>query len=92
MILTLHALQAPQHRAKIMGINQAVAGSVWIIGPAIGGALLSPPAVSPPDPDPNLPDALPLTLHLFCVRLACGDVWLSEFISHCWHRVQPNRP
>ena len=31
--------QAPQHRAKIMGFQQATIGSVWIVGPAIGGFL-----------------------------------------------------
>jgi len=31
--------QAPQHRAKIMGIVGMVAGSVWIVGPAVGGWL-----------------------------------------------------
>jgi len=31
--------RAPQHRAKIMGINQAVVGSMWVIGPAFGGFL-----------------------------------------------------
>ena len=31
--------KAPQHRAKIMGINQALVGSVWVVGPAIGGYL-----------------------------------------------------
>jgi len=31
--------RCPEHRAKIMGINQAIAGSVWVVGPAIGGWL-----------------------------------------------------
>lgn len=31
--------RAPQHRAKIMGINQAVIGSMWVVGPAFGGWL-----------------------------------------------------
>eukprot|EP00928_Gymnodinium_smaydae_P022595 TRINITY_DN18928_c0_g1_i1.p1 TRINITY_DN18928_c0_g1~~TRINITY_DN18928_c0_g1_i1.p1 ORF type:complete len:471 (-),score=44.14 TRINITY_DN18928_c0_g1_i1:95-1507(-) len=31
--------RAPNHRAKIMGLNNAVAGSVWVVGPAIGGWL-----------------------------------------------------
>lgn len=31
--------RAPGHRAKIMGINQAIAGSVWVVGPAAGGYL-----------------------------------------------------
>ena len=30
---------APQHRAKLMGINQMIIGSVWVIGPALGGWL-----------------------------------------------------
>eukprot|EP00468_Gymnochlora_sp_CCMP2014_P013464 CAMPEP_0167765852 /NCGR_PEP_ID=MMETSP0110_2-20121227/14959_1 /TAXON_ID=629695 /ORGANISM="Gymnochlora sp., Strain CCMP2014" /LENGTH=460 /DNA_ID=CAMNT_0007653695 /DNA_START=87 /DNA_END=1469 /DNA_ORIENTATION=- len=31
--------RAPAHRAKIMGIHQAMVGSVWVIGPAVGGWL-----------------------------------------------------
>ena len=31
--------RAPQHRGKIMGINAALVGSVWIVGPAMGGFL-----------------------------------------------------
>eukprot|EP00405_Crypthecodinium_cohnii_P044107 CAMPEP_0206585046 /NCGR_PEP_ID=MMETSP0325_2-20121206/36163_1 /ASSEMBLY_ACC=CAM_ASM_000347 /TAXON_ID=2866 /ORGANISM="Crypthecodinium cohnii, Strain Seligo" /LENGTH=723 /DNA_ID=CAMNT_0054092477 /DNA_START=186 /DNA_END=2353 /DNA_ORIENTATION=- len=31
--------RAPQHRAKIMGLNSAIAGSVWVVGPAVGGWL-----------------------------------------------------
>lgn len=31
--------RAPEHRAKIMGINQAVIGSMWVLGPALGGWL-----------------------------------------------------
>eukprot|EP00930_Biecheleria_cincta_P084792 TRINITY_DN74225_c0_g1_i1.p1 TRINITY_DN74225_c0_g1~~TRINITY_DN74225_c0_g1_i1.p1 ORF type:complete len:515 (-),score=71.95 TRINITY_DN74225_c0_g1_i1:97-1641(-) len=31
--------RAPKHRAKIMGLNNAIAGSVWVIGPAVGGWL-----------------------------------------------------
>jgi len=31
--------RAPTHRAKIMGVNQAIAGSVWVVGPAVGGWL-----------------------------------------------------
>eukprot|EP00466_Bigelowiella_natans_P012041 jgi/Bigna1/34837/e_gw1.7.198.1 len=31
--------RAPQHRAKIMGVHQAIVGSVWIVGPAVGGWL-----------------------------------------------------
>jgi len=31
--------RAPQHRAKIMGINAMIAGSVWTVGPALGGWL-----------------------------------------------------
>lgn len=31
--------RAPRHRAKIMGINMGVAGSVWLVGPAVGGWL-----------------------------------------------------
>ena len=31
--------QVPEHRAKLMGINQALVGSVWVIGPALGGWL-----------------------------------------------------
>lgn len=31
--------RVPEHRAKIMGINQGIVGSVWVIGPAVGGWL-----------------------------------------------------
>ena len=31
--------QAPEHRAKIMGFQGVVIGSVWIVGPALGGQL-----------------------------------------------------
>lgn len=31
--------RAPAHRAKIMGLNGAIAGSVWVVGPAVGGWL-----------------------------------------------------
>ncbi|GAB5369346.1 hypothetical protein AAMO2058_001396900 [Amorphochlora amoebiformis] len=31
--------KAPKHRAKLMGIHQALVGSVWIVGPAVGGYL-----------------------------------------------------
>lgn len=31
--------RAPQHRARIMGLNQMIVGSVWVVGPAIGGWL-----------------------------------------------------
>jgi len=30
---------APQHRAKVMAVHQAIVGSVWVVGPAIGGWL-----------------------------------------------------
>mmetsp|Transcript_10172 Transcript_10172/g.25003 ORF Transcript_10172/g.25003 Transcript_10172/m.25003 type:complete len:439 (+) Transcript_10172:188-1504(+) len=31
--------RAPEHRAKIMGVHQAIVGSVWVVGPAVGGYL-----------------------------------------------------
>merc|ERR1719478_1002760 len=31
--------RVPQYRAKIMGVNSAITGSVWVVGPAVGGWL-----------------------------------------------------
>eukprot|EP00658_Telonema_sp_P-2_P023528 TRINITY_DN19436_c0_g2_i1.p1 TRINITY_DN19436_c0_g2~~TRINITY_DN19436_c0_g2_i1.p1 ORF type:complete len:464 (-),score=91.84 TRINITY_DN19436_c0_g2_i1:312-1703(-) len=31
--------RAPEHRAKIMGLQGMVVGSVWVVGPALGGYL-----------------------------------------------------